>query len=229
MFRAITFVLFWLNAARAYPSRLLIAGGPAGLAPAGYAASAPGPAGADASVLFVMQAANITLTPTPGEPKNFTAVISGVEPTVIAFADAPVRFASSISTTYFTRSPKFVLNGAWLNNPNAAIVGLNTTNATHSAVAVITLFSPKLDSTNTTLTAQARVLEAPKDLANANARPEITFFLSHPEATKRRTGIASATTQQVVYRPTLFIDNLVGFGNDFVGSFLDGGLDGGFV
>eukprot|EP00884_Botryococcus_braunii_P010174 jgi/Botrbrau1/19158/Bobra.0077s0070.1 len=229
MITTITFVSFLLCTAKAYPSRSLIAGGPAGLAPAGYAASAPGPAGSEVSILFVMQAANATLTPVAGEPKNFTVVINGVEPSIIAFADAPLRFASSIATSYFTRSPRFVLNGAWLNNPNVAILGRNATNAKHSAVGVVTLFAPKLDATNTTLTAKAQVLEAPTSLATGKTvRPEINFFLSHPEATVRTANISAASAPVVVYRPTFFIDNLVGFGGDFVGDFLDNGLGGGY-
>ncbi len=47
------------------------------------------------------------------------------------------------------------------------------------------------------------------------------------QAVKRTSDVAAAVTPRVVYRPTFFIDNLVGFGNDFVGDFLDNGLFGG--
>jgi hypothetical protein len=64
-------------------------------APTGLAlglASAPGPAGnAPISVLFVLQAANATLTPVTGEARNYTLVASGVAPGVVAFTDTPVR------------------------------------------------------------------------------------------------------------------------------------------
>jgi hypothetical protein len=49
--------------------------------------------------------------------------------------------------------------------------------------------------------------------------------LAIPQAQKRTSKLATvaAPAPHTWYRPTFFFDNLVGFGDDFVGSFLDGG------
>jgi hypothetical protein len=45
----------------------------------------------------------------------------------------------------------------------------------------------------------------------------------------KRAATIAASGSLTIFNPTFFIDNLVGFGNDFVGDFLDNGWGEGFV
>lgn len=210
----------------AQPSTALVAQAPVGMA-ASIVASAPGPAGnMPVSVLFVMQATNVTLTPVTGEAGNWTLLASGVQPGVVAFTDTPVRFASVINARFFTTDPRFLVNGVWLDNPNVAMSAANSTTATSPEITVMTFFSPTFAPATRSLSSKVRIVEKPEDLSH-KPKPELQFYFENTEAIKRAAKKAAVPAQRVAYRPVFFIDNLVGFGNDFVGDFLDNGLGGG--
>jgi hypothetical protein len=146
-----------------------------GAAPSG-AASKTSASVQNAKVLFVVNGASGSFTPTTATPGTFNLALSGVNPDVTWFTDRPQRAAGTVTPDAALLAIGFKEQGV---GPPNAVVSLRSGDPAHDTLAV-KLTTPAYDPTTGTLSFIATPLAQPKralgpDLSSFDSRLDRTL------------------------------------------------------